>query len=374
MLLTMKEEISDFLSKRHADDSRTLADLIDDADWQRFREEVHKRQDELKEVDQKLGWTILHHLCALPTVPVDIFQEVVQLYPEATKVGGRRWGQTPLYILCRNSQKSVRKVEILLEYMAPEDLLLRTHFGSTALHKACESNAWIHVLKVLIKANPAIVMARITHSNHTALIALWQSHCHTIPGAMQIARILRGDEVHENQFRKFWEKVVFLATEAVKLSPAYDPDIDPADIENYTLHGFQCLRAPLEIYKIAIKQHPHWAAYPDADGNYPLHHIIIQRPFRIKDIELITELTQAYPDAASKKNNEGEAPIFIALRERMGWNGGVGELVKVQPDILSSRDRETGLYPFLLAASLGGKVAVETTYELLSANPHLVKK
>eukprot|EP00980_Cylindrotheca_fusiformis_P004693 scaffold993_cov110-Cylindrotheca_fusiformis.AAC.3 len=368
----MREKFSNVLAERH-DSSEPLIALIKDEKWATLRTEVHKRREELKEVDQRLGWTILHHLCDTPPVPADVFQDVVKLYPEATKVQGKSWGQTPLHILCRKSQKSLGKVEILLQYMAPEDLLIQNRFGGTALHSACASHAWIPVLRALIKANPSIVMARTPEYSHTALIALWQSHLQTIPGAMQVARILEGDEVCENHFRKFWEKVVLLATEAYKLSPAYDPNTDPTEVEKYTLHGLQYLRAPLKVHKVAIQLHPEWAAYPDSDGNYPLHHIVIQRPFRIKDIELITGLTEAYPEAASKRNKKGETPIFIALRERMSWNGGVGALVRAQPDILSTRDRETGLYPFLLAASLAGKVAVENTYELLAANPHLVK-
>lgn len=369
----MKEELSKVLGKR-CDSVQNLTALMDDGNWTTFRSSLYRRQEELKVVDEKSGWTILHHLCDIPPVPLDIFQNVVELYPDATKVRGKRWGPTPLHILCGKSQKSLSKVEILLKHMAPEDLLIRTHFGGTALHSACANHAWIPVLKALIRANPSIVMARTSEYSHTALTALWQSHLQTIPGAMQVARILEGDEVHENHFCKFWEKVILLATEAAKLSPAFDPNTNPGDIENYTLHGLQCLRAPLKVLKVAIKRHPQWAAYPDVDGNYPLHLIVIQRPFRIKDIELITDLTEAYPEAASTRNKEGEAPIFIALRERMSWNGGVGELVKAQPDILSSRDRTTGLFPFLLAASLTGKVAVENTYELLVANPHLVKK
>ena len=91
------------------------------------------------------------------------------------------------------------------------------------------------------------------------------------------------------------------------------------------------------------------------------------------EVDIIKDIVAAYPEAASERNVKGEEPIFIALRERMRWKEGVEVLVKSQPDILVSMDRETGLYPFLLAASLDGKIAVETTYHLLSANPHIAK-
>ncbi|CAJ1954352.1 unnamed protein product [Cylindrotheca closterium] len=355
------------------EDARTLIDLIEDMNWPKLRTAVHERQEELKEVSGLHGydWTILHFLCAVPPVPNDIFESVVELYPEATRVRGKKWGQTPLHVLCRNSQKSVRKVQIILKHMEPEDLLIGTNIGSTALHCACASHAWIPVLQELIQANPKIVLVA-THDQHTALSALFQSHLQTIQGHLQVVRILRGETVEENHFTKFWQKVVLMATTAFKFSPIYNPDMEP-NLEKSGLHGLQLLRAPLQLQQVAIKLHPEWVSVADSAGNYPLHNILIQKPFRIKDVHLIRDLATAYPEAASKRNAKGEEPIFIALRGQMAWHAGVEALVKAQPEILSSMDSETGLYPFLLAASLDGEVAVENTYHLLCANPHLAK-
>ena len=125
---------------------------------------------------------------------------------------------------------------------------------------------------------------------------------------------------------------------------------------------------------MALKLNPSFAAKADSNGNYPLHHIIIRRPFRVKDVEIISKLLEAYPDAAGIRNNEGSAPLFIALKEKMGWEEGLGEIIKADSDTLSSRDMDTALYPFLLAASVGGRVAVNNTYNLLIANPHLIRE
>lgn len=355
-------------------DARTLTDLIEDMNWPRLRTAVHERQDELKVVNglHGYGWTILHFLCAVPPVPDDIFESVVELYPEATRIRGTKWGQIPLHVLCRNSQKSVHKVKILLKHMAPDDLLIKTHIGSSALHCACASHAWIHVLKELIQANPEIVLVETDEYKHTALVALWQSHLLTIQGHLQIARILKGVTVEENHFTKFWEKVILMATTAFKLSPYYNPEMN-RNIERYALHGLQYLKAPLKIQQVAIKLHPEWVSVMDTAGNYPLHNVVLRAPFRSKFLHLITDLVAAYPGAASKCNGSGEQPIFIALREQIGWNEGIEALVKAQPDILSSIDQKTRLYPFLLAASLDGTHAVETSYQLLCTNPHLVK-
>jgi len=358
---------------------KSLFELIEDSNWPGLRTALKERPEEIKELDRIRGSTVLHKLCSLPPTPHDIFKEVVELYPQATKIQERKYGLTPLHTLCYYSQRSTSKVKIVIDKMEPQDLLIRNFFGGTPLHSACSSHAWIPVIELLVQANPNIVLARTHEYKHTALTALFHCHLQAIQGHMQVARILQGEQVEENHFAKFWKKVVFLATEAFKLShPDFVADMKPEDVENYALHGLMSLLAPgsadLNLYKVGIKQNSEWAKYADPSGNYPLHNIIIRRPFRVKDIELIEMLCQCYPEAASKKNNEGRSPIDIALRERMAWDQGVGALVKAQPEILSSQDLETGLFPFLLAASLTGKVAVETTYQLLSANPHLVQK
>ncbi|KAL3917422.1 MAG: hypothetical protein SGARI_007717, partial [Bacillariaceae sp.] len=127
---------------------------------------------------------------------------------------------------------------------------------------------------------------------------------------MQIARILKGDTVEEGHFDRFWKKCTFLAMHSFKLSSACPTelatldDIDDEEAETslykYVLHGLLDLKAPRNMLKTAVKVHPEWARQADADGNYPLHHVIMRRPFRVKDVELIQELLQAYPEAATK--------------------------------------------------------------------------
>ena len=57
----------------------------------------------------------------------------------------------------------------------------------------------------------------------------------------------------------------------------------------------------------------------------------------------------------------------------MVWNDGLHLIVKGNPDqVVSDRDIDTKLYPFLLAASVDGKVAINNTYNLLQIKPDLV--
>lgn len=349
-----------------------VAQLIEDADWEAASAYCDKHPDKIRGVDALTGGTVLHRICTKPPAPMELFKKVLQLYPEAVKVQEKVYSATPLHILSWTSQRTSAKVELLLKHMDPDDLNLRNRFGGTALHSACASQSSFDVIKMIVKKNPSILTARTYDYSHSALTALWQSHLQSIQGHMQIARILEGEEVNERHFDRFWEKLVFLTREAFKQSPSCPEDLDP-ESTRFGLHGLLHLRGNLQTMKVAIKRHPEWAAVPDSDGNYPLHLIVERRPFRLKDVEVIGELLKAYPEAAGKRNDFGDAPVSIAIRVRMAWEEGLRDIVNTNTDVLGSIDSETGLYPFLLAASLGGRVAVNTSYQLLCERPDLVK-
>ena len=195
---------------------------------------------------------------------------------------------------------------------------------------------------------------------------------------MQIANILRGKEsqdelVSGKLFTRFARKVNFLAIERFKLSSACPNPLETREdvLLKYLLHGLLDLKAPLNALLMTLKLHPEAAAYPDKEGNFPIHHAVRRRPFRVKYTKLLRELLQAYPEAAVMRNGAGDAPIHIAIRERMAWDDGLSEIVENNCDSLGLPDRQTGLCPVLLCASLGGNVAVNTAFCLLTAKPDI---
>ena len=252
--------------------------------------------------------------------------------------------------------------------------------GSTVLHSACGSHADLSVIKAIVEKHPPVLKAK-TFDQHTALHALWHSHLQSIPMHMQIARILKGDHSRDDEepgklFTRFMDKVNFLAIECFKLSSACPTPLEePREeiVSKYILHGLLDMRAPLNAILLSLKLHPESASYPDTKGNFPLHYAVSRRPFRVKYTKLLRELLKAYPEAAGTRNAAGDAPIHIAIRERMAWEDGFSEVVAKDCDVLGLCDRQTGLYPFLLCASLGGNVAVNNAFCLLTAKPDLVR-
>mmetsp|Transcript_8360 Transcript_8360/g.14690 ORF Transcript_8360/g.14690 Transcript_8360/m.14690 type:complete len:385 (-) Transcript_8360:272-1426(-) len=366
-------------------DLRSIDELIKEGEWGLVREWYEAHPEDIRGyTDPNTGSTVLHAICFISSTPASLLEFVVDTWPDALTIQEQRYGATPLHILCWSSQRSRRKVEILLERMKPKDLMIRNRvLGSTALHSACGNNAELPVIQAIIRKYPPVVLAKTFDQSHTAMNALWHSHLQTIPGHMQIARILKGDTINEQHFDRFWRKCKFLAMESFRLSQSCpkhlidgdDEDVDDEqrEMHNYVFHGLLDLKAPLNALKTAIKLNPMWASYKDVDGNYPLHHVVMRRPFRVKDIEIIRDLLHAYPDAACQRNKAGDLPIHIAIRDRMVWEEGLGCIANANTDVLGVPDQHTGLYPFLLAASLDGRVAVNTTYQLLLAKPYLLK-
>lgn len=260
---------------------------------------------------------------------------------------------------------------------------LRNRFGGTVLHSSCGSQSSLETLKLIVAKNPAIIPA-VTHEyNHTALTALWHSHLQSIPGQIQIGKILKGREIDDAHFDRFWEKLTFLACQAHHYSSEYSEKGGATANRTATtfgeeesscaLHGLFLLRAPIKAIQVAIRRHPEWAQVADPNGNYPLHVVVLRRPFRVKDGDIFDMLLEAFPDAAGVKNKNGDTPLVLAIRDRMVWEEGMQSLVHANTDVLSALDPQTGLYPFLQAAALDGRVAVNTTYQLLCRRPDLVK-
>mmetsp|Transcript_2933 Transcript_2933/g.6915 ORF Transcript_2933/g.6915 Transcript_2933/m.6915 type:complete len:359 (+) Transcript_2933:87-1163(+) len=349
-----------------AHDERKLIALLATADWKQLRTAaLEEHKEELEQVDKRRGWTVLHYMCAIPSIPDDVFATAVQLYPEATCVlGSAPYCHLPLHVLCEVQDHSLCKVQILLEYMRPDDLLVTSHLRGSVLHHAYRKQARISTIQELIRANPKTVLLS-HHYQHTPLHAEQY-------GLMQVRYILKGVKVDESRFQEYWDKVILIAKTSFKLSPNYDPAME-GNIEDYTLHGLQFLHAPYSIQRVATRLNPKWASTPDSQGNYPLHNAIREAPSQNKLPPFVKDILSAFPEAAMERNTQGEAPIFAAMRKGMTWEKGIKDIVRAHPESLYSTDQQTGLCPFLLAASLNEEATMETSYQLLCANPSLLK-
>ena len=270
--------------------------------------------------------------------------------------------------------------------------VIRNRFGATALHSACNHNAIWSVLRLLVQEYPQLLQARTINGTH-AVDALYQAYISTIQGHMCVARFVKGEVVEDGHLERFWKKVEFLATEyyfwtkstAATTYRAKEQQQDSScsneadtsiDRNAYVLHGLLRCNVDVNLFKLAVMRSPGSALALDSMGNLPLHVILETRPFiRFnKERQAIVALIQAAPEAVSKQNHAGNVPLSIAILNKIPWENGLQEIVNADMSVVSPyRHAPTGgLYPFQLAATQGGRVAVNTTYQLLCAHPNLV--
>lgn len=350
-------------------DDDQLNNAIQNSDWNRAELIFIAHPEAAESIYLRLGWTKLHWLCSIGSTPASLIEVVARINPLAITLPDRRFLDSPLHLAGRNCQVSAVKLEALLSYVEdPQAVLVRNQFGGTPLHSAANHNAVIGALQVLVDANPRILTIT-THEGLHAIAALWHSYIQTIPGYMSVAKILKGESIEDAHFARFWNKAMYLAT------AYYRVVVDPTEQgDDCALHGMLKCNVALNMFKVALAFHPILAAAVDINGNLPLHRLLRDRPYRLKEREAIQALLDKYPQATSVVNDEGQVPLTIALLHKIPWANGVDALIAVDSSAASWRDPHTGLYPFQLAASIGGKVALETTYHLLLTQPDLIQR
>jgi hypothetical protein len=97
--------------------------------------------------------------------------------------------------------------------------------------------------------------------------------------------------------------------------------------------------------------------------------------------QAIAALLEEYPAAAMMANNRGELPLELAAKSSTTWEGGIRRLVKAYPRALCIPSKQTGLCPFMTAATGANNSAtaerqmqtLKTVYALLRTNPKAVK-
>lgn len=354
---------------------QSLDDLIENQKWGELYESLASPEKAQKLMLTSRKWTKFHWLCSIGAVPTDLIALIASLHPEAITMPDNRYGDTPLHIICRNSQTQSEKINSLLQHcrdIQGEGILIRNHFGGTALHSACYHNARLDVLEALVQAEPRIIRVT-THQGVHAVATLYDSYAQTIPGYMAVGRILDTEEdaaTSGSHFERFWKKAEFLATEYFKQTLASPKDAQ--DHRQFAVHGLIQCNVSINMFKLALKINPEWMLAADASGNLPLHLLVEKRPYRLKEKEAIVAAIEAAPQTAGIPNAGGDTALVLAIRNKIPWENGLDELLKAATAVVNRRDTVTGLFPFQLAASVGGKVAIDTTYHLLCTKPDLI--
>eukprot|EP00978_Attheya_sp_CCMP212_P020609 scaffold59185_cov57-Attheya_sp.AAC.1 len=191
---------------------------------------------------------------------------------------------------------------------------------------------------------------------------------------IELSQLTPNLEEASKDFQNVWAKTLLLVRVAVYNCP---PCQLPTEMKN-PLHliaqsGGETVGAwttPSMAVYCACKLYPEQLQERDADGNLPLHlaakhayHDVFGYAtyagqlleYKYKYIlyqtrkGAISRLLQCYPAAASIKDAEGRLPLVLALESGKHTYSAM-ELARAAPHSLDTRDEQTRLYPFLLAA------------------------
>jgi len=363
--------------------SQRLYALIEDDDhWEQATALIRAHPEAVLVPYHKHGWTLLHWLCSRGGTPASLVDLVASLHPEAIQVQDTFISDTALHLVARNCQLNAERLLSVLKYCGGGDdaasttnpLLVRNRLGGTALHSAANHNAVLPALQALVEKAPGILEVT-THEGIYAVTALWLAYTQTIPGNLLVGRILNGEVIEPGTspvWPRFWAKVEYLALQVYWHRQSRRSEAQRNN--DHVAFGLLQCNVPINLFKVCLRHCPQTALAVDHSntGNLPLHVLIENRPYRLKEREAIQACLQASRDAAGHANNAGDVPLQIAVRNKIPWHNGVDLLVEACPDTVQQRDSATQLYPFQLAASQGGKQAVETAFHLLRQQPDLL--
>lgn len=311
----------------------------------------------------------------------------------------------PLHITCSSPHASVDVVRVLLAgYWRPMDITgAKDVDGDTPLHAATRCAAPMDVLVTLLQANPATVMWK-DYEGLNPLMRLWVRYF-VLVGEQIISNIkspgdLKGDLIEA------WQKSLLLL-QVMSAMERQGRLAQPEEPPFRVVHAAASVDCPRCVVRIAAVLFPRELLYRDEDYRLPLHiaaaapvyavHDLRGEGYTIEDASMMFEapeqrmarfkakvckykepsvidiLLGGAPAAASERDRHGQLPLHVAIMRGKTLDEGVQALVEAHPDALTSPDKQTNLYPFMLAASVGrGRGDCATIYALLRAAPELV--
>jgi ankyrin repeat protein len=382
-----------------------LLSLVQSYDWAGTLARIACFPHEARAIGHQ-GRTPLHKACD-HDAPSVVVQSLLRAYPEAsTKVGTTL--MNPLHITCSSPHASVHVVRILLDGGDAYQTSMRDVDGDTPLHTACRCGAPMEVLEVLLRANPATVHQR-DYEGLTPVLRLWVRYF-VILGDDVIDNVRGAADVVTGELGEAWKKTELLLRCAHhgSLPPPWTMGpIDESEKVFRVLHAAAAVDCPRAVVKIATILHSHQLEERDEDGMTPLI-IACKAPiFKVRDLSDKGYLLEdrihgddnnndALPAISKDDDDDEEAtvhqpsvieillqaplnperqlcniacipspcgrlPLNWAIVSGKKWNEGIKALVEAYPDALGMVDMETGLYPFMLAASTVTSTETTTT-------------
>ena len=323
-------------------------DLARMQQWDRLADRVRANRREAKHVDAD-GLMPLHWACSGgPTL--EVIQALLHAYPRAARRVDSD-GSTALHFASHYGG-SASVVQALVE-ASPRAIYTKDKYGRVPLYHAAEKSSSLDVLRILLNAGPSMAFEPSLPPTSCRQSKTKESQPvnHRTPLHITWAKVTSSRQIKRRGSGKAWDKANLL------LEAAYQELHAAKQRKNRKtyrmLHATIALDSylPPETIHLAIKLHPEQLRQADGlDGRLPLAMAAASCSPRAP--ELVQILCSAYPQAARAFDFQGRTALAIAVASGKQWNQGVKSIFDTAPETATWRDRKSGLYPALAAASV----------------------
>jgi len=304
------------------------------------------------------------HLAIEGGAPVQVIDLLVQACPEAVEMNG--CGMNSLFVAIQQNA-SLHTIKALVR-ARPQVTSRRDSGGAFPLRRAMEKHAPTALLECLC-TSPEIVMDVDDHMNNTALhtafecgipqksmvrllvtiapqVSILKCRSGHTPLTLACQKYVRLVERGYSHSQSMWNSVSILLR-AAKYGNEDLPSL--LQTEDFVVHAAVSTLLPKKVVMTALTLNPEQALFPDFNRSYPLL-LALTGPYEESKRDVVLQVLQQYPEAASVVSSDGRSMLSIAATARSIHPDVITELLNANPDALRQLDPHVSLYPFQLAA------------------------
>lgn len=350
-------------------------------------------------IDGQLIRDVWNFSCDKAPAPLDVIGALVNANPEAVKIRCKRLGYTPLtyaLLVPRTSDFEAESLVRLLIESKSDNVFVSTASGRSPLEIHIQSYSQTHgtLHFMTTNENDAIKSTRMLQillepglnttqkgeckadslgciSTSKLLEVLYECNSSAILDALECASISSGrnNSLSMKDLNGWWVWQWMLVL--LKYSVA---DTWTHGSEFSATHAAVSLDngCPMPLLMLLVRAFPNQARIPcpmTGTNRYALHSVCCwggkessnDDPMNYSRKQMaISAMLREYPAATSITDSEERTPLCLALENRTLWNGGVSKLYRAFPGALHVPNPQTGLYPFMTAASAAPQRSGET--------------
>jgi len=393
--------------------------------WEAIEDRLAKYPNDAKETD-KFGLTSLHHVIRKRhcSVPLHIISALIAAHPSSLELVDDQTGCNALHTACKNSNEELgNKIFRMVLDAYPDGSMQLCKEERVPLHRAKNmfiAKALIHIypsgLGIASKSckhlplhdacsdnsvPPQVVQLLIDQGRNQRVGVNCSSNNNedmsTLGAETYCGGVLVKDIYGDLPLKILFRRIMF-SSKSTEQGLAIDEGspiwtklcivakATHVALCNFPL-GWESRSAPLvhsiiecgghpQIVKYALKLNPHEITEKDSKGRIPLS-IASEKVNILPEIIDLLLNSEECGDASTARisNSQQRLPLHLAIESGRTLKNGVETIVRAEPLALQTRDIQTRLYPFQLAAipTFGWDNSnVDTIYSLLYAAPSVL--